>query len=576
MTIIETNNSTPINANGLTADQAEAARTLDRYKAEGEKLTALLGYAGTGKTELTLRRIQHVIDTCSNPRILVVAPTHKALSNLWDKAKHRVTESPYYTPIQFSDKLGAQLLDEPDNPLPNCQVVYFTVAQALGKERVEDDETGETYFAVAKEPEIEDFFTHCFIDEISMVGASDWALLQQYVFPHCMTEVVGDPAQLPPVNDGAESPAFKIPHKATLTHVVRNAGGILKNSFQFREAMHKPGILTPLIDEYDNVIQKDWEPFIDEFVRLHQAGYNCRAITYRNSERAKLNTILRERILGSHIGEFEPGEKVTAVNTTPIKQPNLKTKYDIRNFSMYSTQEGTVETVQLWEYEISDEYRNPEYFDKRFSSFPRKFDHDRLYYWFLEVMTDEGDLMPVRQIHHSSRDDLQRMRDSLRTWIKQSKKHRDDNDAVRHNIDQLNMEIQNTQDAQALESLEKRKDKQKAKFQYKDSQNPKYERFMNNPKMHAKQLIYLNDFFHNLQYSYAITTHKSQGSTYDYAFLHSDDLYTNSKKMECLQLLYVAVTRPSEGIYFCEDRSPSMLTEEESQAIEQEANTNNP
>jgi hypothetical protein len=595
MTTIESNNPTPINANGLTDDQAEAARTLDRYQAEGSNPTALLGYAGTGKTELTIQRIKHIAENWGESkqyaRILVIAPTHKARRNLWNKARDRIhMYAPGYSPLKVSTELAAKAIKNPNRKDPWYQVDFATVAKALNKKRCEDRRRGITYFGLPEYededgniyidpkalPAIEGLYTHCFIDEVSMVGKYDWDLIQRCIIPFCHTEVVGDPAQLPPVNDGAESPAFQIPHKYTLTDVVRNEGGILKNSFIFRNAQQRKSFSIPFIKEYDNVTPKDWEEWIDKYIELHNVGYDCRAITYRNKERAKLNKLIRSRIQGTNVREFEPGDKITAINTCPLSRredAGLRREYDIFYFSMYSTQEGTVETVQRCEYQIQDAYRNPDCFHERFTSFPRNFDHSVLYYWFLEVRTDEGKLVPVRQICPESREDLQRVRDTLKTWINQARKHQEDNKTTRKRINDLNIEIANTDDPKEIEKLKRRRQKfdHKLWFQGKDQSEP-FKRWMTIPEEHGDRLIELNDFFHQIQYSFAITAHKSQGSTYDYAFIYSDDLSNNENKKECLQLLYVAVTRPSLGIYFTDDGAPKMLTEEESESFEQEEN----
>jgi hypothetical protein len=182
----------------------------------------------------------------------------------------------------------------------------------------------------------------------------------------------------------------------------------------------------------------------------------------------------------------------------------------------------------------------------------------------------------MRQVCRESREDLRRMRETLHTWIAQAKKHQEDNKTTRHNIDKLNMEIQNTDDPEEIKKLEKRRNKLQSKLWYTNLEDASYEQWMTVPEPHGDRLIGLKDYFHNLQYSYAITAHKSQGSTYDFAFIYSEDLSNNGNKKECLQLFYVAVTRPSLGIYFTEDRSPTMLTEEESESYEQEAKDDNP
>ena len=50
----------------------------------------------------------------------------------------------------------------------------------------------------------------------------------------------------------------------------------------------------------------------------------------------------------------------------------------------------------------------------------------------------------------------------------------------------------------------------------------------------------------DLDYGYAITGHKSQGSTYNTVFVLQDDIYQNWSLCERNQILYVAITRPSK------------------------------
>lgn len=52
------------------------------------------------------------------------------------------------------------------------------------------------------------------------------------------------------------------------------------------------------------------------------------------------------------------------------------------------------------------------------------------------------------------------------------------------------------------------------------------------------------DAFHQLRYAYAITAHRSQGSTYDTAFVYWQDILSNRNRNEAFRCLYVAVTRP--------------------------------
>jgi len=58
--------------------------------------------------------------------------------------------------------------------------------------------------------------------------------------------------------------------------------------------------------------------------------------------------------------------------------------------------------------------------------------------------------------------------------------------------------------------------------------------------------------FADLQSVYAMTVHRSQGSTYNNVFVDMRDVYRNPKRLERLQLEYVAVSRASETLVILE------------------------
>lgn len=53
------------------------------------------------------------------------------------------------------------------------------------------------------------------------------------------------------------------------------------------------------------------------------------------------------------------------------------------------------------------------------------------------------------------------------------------------------------------------------------------------------------ELFHDVRYAYAITAHRSQGSTYNTAFVDYQDILYNRNRKEAFQCLYVASTRPT-------------------------------
>lgn len=58
------------------------------------------------------------------------------------------------------------------------------------------------------------------------------------------------------------------------------------------------------------------------------------------------------------------------------------------------------------------------------------------------------------------------------------------------------------------------------------------------------------DAFHSVRHSYAITAHRSQGSTYDRVFVDWRDILLNRHRSEAFRCLYVAATRPRRELYF--------------------------
>ena len=57
------------------------------------------------------------------------------------------------------------------------------------------------------------------------------------------------------------------------------------------------------------------------------------------------------------------------------------------------------------------------------------------------------------------------------------------------------------------------------------------------------------ELFHDIRYAYAITAHRSQGSTYETAFVDYQDILYNRNRREAFQCLYVACTRPTTRLF---------------------------
>lgn len=66
-----------------------------------------------------------------------------------------------------------------------------------------------------------------------------------------------------------------------------------------------------------------------------------------------------------------------------------------------------------------------------------------------------------------------------------------------------------------------------------------------------KEFWKLKEAFHEIRHSYAITSHRSQGSSYLKTFVDLEDIMLNRNRSEAFRSLYVACTRQREAIYIC-------------------------
>jgi len=163
------------------------------------------------------------------------------------------------------------------------------------------------------------------IDEVSMVGDEiwSWVLEAQTRWPRVLI-CMGDPCQLPPVNDGDESPAFE--HTSVqLTEVMRHAGPILEIATRVREDLTAPRpIEAP-------AFRVDQETFLARFVQCVLNDDDCKALAWTNRAVAWLNIEIRRRVFGDPPDIWQEGEHVVVKTTwsSPDEQVLLHSEQDL-------------------------------------------------------------------------------------------------------------------------------------------------------------------------------------------------------------------------------------------------------
>jgi exodeoxyribonuclease-5 len=274
---------TTVSTTALTEEQEAAYDEVYDRLARGERYTGLRGYAGTGKTYLVGRLVEQLLE--EDCTVTVCAPTHKAVQVL-------------------SDELG------------DAPVEMQTLHSFLGL-RLEPTADGE-YELVADEGC--DFNEGVVIvDEASMIGREEWAHIEdssgfvQWLF-------VGDPAQLPPVNEDP-SPALDVPGP-TLETIHRQAADnpILELATQIRTG--QSGRFGSTFEDGKGVaITHDHEEFRDSVLRAFDSeafaedATHARVLAYRNKTVRRYNREIRAARYGADADRFVEGEWLVATET---------------------------------------------------------------------------------------------------------------------------------------------------------------------------------------------------------------------------------------------------------------------
>lgn len=410
----------------FTDDQQAAYDEIYDRLAAGDRYTGLRGYAGTGKTYLVSRLVEQLLE--EDCTVTVCAPTHKAVQVL-------------------SDQLG------------EAPVQMQTLHSFLGL-RLQPSEGGE-YELVAEESR--DFAPGIVIvDEASMIGREEWHHIEESPF-WLQWLFVGDPAQLPPVNEDP-SPALDVPGP-TLETVHRQAedNPILELATRIRKG--EDGPFGSRFERGQGVaITPDRRDFLDSLLRAFETdafeedATHARVLAYRNKTVHRYNREIRQTRHGSAAPQFVEGEWLVATETWYYEgAPRLMNSEEVR---VKKASVDTLESKDLSEWKV----------------------------WELKVRTPGRGL--TRTVYVLHEDEQERYEQTLNRRRRAA-----------------------------------------------EDDGSKWDRFFD-----------LREQFARVDYAYASTVHKAQGSTFDTVFVDHRDLQACRDDEERRSLLYVAVTRPARRL----------------------------
>ena len=283
--------------------QLNALSNLKKF-AYGESIMYLLtGYAGSGKTSLVQAWLRDLRAEGYKGRIVFTAPTNKAANVL-------------------RGMVNRWRLD----------VECITCAKLLGLKPVIEYETGRQRFkkSYSEESVIQDYDL-VVVDETSMVNEELWGYLTEEANMFTRILFMGDPAQLPPVNEAMSKAFLEINDSSHLSEVMRYRGSIAAMADNIRSNLGRRG--EPFFEsEYTEdgseglfvLTQDSWNETIIKLFRsenyLEDPNY-CRVLAYTNKRVASLNKMIRTAIRGTGAPRFVEGDRLIATDHYSILSP---------------------------------------------------------------------------------------------------------------------------------------------------------------------------------------------------------------------------------------------------------------
>jgi exodeoxyribonuclease-5 len=262
----------------------------------------------------------------------------------------------------------------------------MTCCKLLGLRPEINEDTGKQVFQSDRRQASQlDRYRLVIVDECSMINQELWDLLVNAVanlYQRTQILFVGDPAQLPPVNE-PESPCFgQILHRSELTEVVRYGGAIGVVAEDLRRHLDRPQLPRFCSDTNSTYTEgcfvlprAAWETLLVRAFSSEAYQQNpdqVRALAYTNRRVQQLNRLIRRAIYGPNTLRFVPGERLIALN------PCL--------------QEESIILPTSAECEVLEVARGRE------GEWP---------VWLLEVETEEWEYRTLRVLHESGQGEFQ-------------------------------------------------------------------------------------------------------------------------------------------------------------------------
>lgn len=276
----------------LNEGQAIAIKALKKFVKSNDQWFRLSGYAGTGKSFTLARFVRWLIS--EKIQFCVASPTHKALKNV-------------------NGMLAAIGLKE------GRDYKAVTLAKLLGKVAELNTENGKEEFVRRESYDGIGDYELIIIEEYSMVSQETFDDIEEELDHYVKVVAVGDPGQLPPVNEDI-SPIAKLNcPSVTLTEIVRYEGAIAVVAERIRTDSQYQEKIYPFCTTEDSTIQTlpapKWLDRATEMIASPEWQEDpdfCRLIVWRNCSVRTFNAVIRKKIHGRDVPDFIVGDRLVA------------------------------------------------------------------------------------------------------------------------------------------------------------------------------------------------------------------------------------------------------------------------
>lgn len=535
----------------LTSEQQKIYDELIKFiKSDKEQQIILSSSAGTGKTTIVTKLINDSLKNKLCNRIVIATPTHKSLSI----AKSKL----------FSTSSTSTISNNID---------IMTIHRLLNYQK-NIDSSGEVYYGKSGADTNWSIYQIIIIDECSMLSLPIINDIETELKKTKNSKLkiifTGDPCQLNPVGEPL-SPIFtKKIRTLALEKIIRTKS---QNIMQLSNS-HRGWITSnndkdmPCLSDYEDeqIILHSSEnvnKWLDKFINiLKTPGTNKEMstsdsmenniiLTWTNKKCNKYNDYVRHKIFNKkQLDKYEIGEILIFNDFHRILMKNSKNEEDMENDKEVATEQKLISFYTSEQIKLTDIKQDKFQFERiknlKSTDLPIEIADKfvkvitainkvlisttlNVYYMQVQKMSElknkQVSTYDILSIHHNSESDYNKLKEYFEEQMIKLK------NSCHKMVEELktpkNSDIQNFN---------------MIKLEYINIIDKKINRIW---KDWQSQVI---DRFAQLNYGYAITVHKSQGSTFMNVFIDIMDIFENKNQPERLKCLYTAITRSSHSL----------------------------